>query len=519
MLIQVSCGEVIDKLTILELKYDKIRKNDYGMDETLGAEKTRNIENEINEIKNSSQINIEHFNYQYKLLKHTNAYIMESLDLINYKEQYFQMENSMKSLNELLVQDEPVDSDKNYNIISKEIVIYNDIRYNIKNWINKISNSTIIEEKTYNATFCKIVIENKDEFYEKLSEINHILIRHNNILIEIGKGPENQPYSNRKDKYEYPFLQILNHPSIYLSVQPESDYYTNKNGKKININETRLSKTIIIKDYILPPTIHKIYEYTPISYISCGMFGDYIQQLSVVCEMYYKTGRKGDLYIATFREGFRQGIDFTYNDTYSVIMQQKYINDYKKYDHNKNIKIDIDLSKWRNSPLLHKVGWNEIFENEYNVVWGFHKWIHVEKDEKWKNTIIINITTTRGPYVNNYNEFFHKVFDKLGNKYNISFISPDIETLDHFKKLCPDDIRNRFEWYNPPNFNDLCTAVSSCHLLIACLSGVLAIGHSCHIPRYILLVSDQPFNYGDNNHNCYFNKYWDNVVYSLENAE
>jgi hypothetical protein len=518
MLIQVSCGEVIDKLTILELKYDKIRKNDYGMDETLGAEKMRNIENEFYEIKNSSQINVEDYGYQYKLLKHTNAFIMESLDLINYKEQYFQMENAMKSLNDLLIQGEPVDSEKNYNIISKEIVKYNDIRYNIKNWINKISNSTIIEEKTYNATFCKIVIENKAEFYEKLPEINDILIRHNNILIEVGKEPENQSHKCRKDSIEYPFLQILNHPSIYLSEQPENDNYTNIHGRTLNNNEIRLSKTIYIKEYSLSPSIRKIFEYPTISYIGCGMFGDYIQQLSIICELYYMTGRKGDLYISSLRERFHKGVDFTYNDTYRVLMQQKYINDYKKHEDNQNIKIDIDLSRWRNSPLLYRDGWNEIFKSEFNINWGFHKWINVDKNDKWKNTIFINITN-RGTFINNYDEFYHSVYTKFGNKYNISFISPDIETIEHFKNLCPDDIVNNIEWYSPRNFNDMCTAINSCHLLIGSLSGVLAIGHACHIPRYILLVNDVPLEFGDNFHNYKFNQYWDNVVYTLEDAQ
>jgi hypothetical protein len=336
MLIQVACGEVLDKLGILELKYDKLIKNDYGLDKTMVIEKVKNIENEIKAIKESSQINIELYAYQYKLLKYINRGIMEMLDLINYNEKYFEMENSMKSLYDILIKEEPVDSEKNYNIISRVVVTYNDIRYNIKKWINIISSSTIIEEKTYNATFCKIIINNKEEFYEKLPEINHILIRNYNILIEIVNDDVNDVNdreeipTSRTDKCTYSLLDILGHPNIYLSESSKNNIYANKYGKTISINEIRLSDTIRISEYNLSPIERKIFEYDPINYIAHGAFGDYIQEISIICEMYYKTGRKANIYIGN--EFFYKPTDFTYNDTYSLIMQQKYINDYKKYD-------------------------------------------------------------------------------------------------------------------------------------------------------------------------------------------
>jgi hypothetical protein len=520
MLIQVACGEVLDKLGILELKYDKLIKNDYGLDKTMVIEKVKNIENEIKAIKESSQINIELYAYQYKLLKYINRGIMEMLDLINYNEKYFEMENSMKSLYDILIKEEPVDSEKNYNIISRVVVTYNDIRYNIKKWINIISSSTIIEEKTYNATFCKIIINNKEEFYEKLPEINHILIRNYNILIEIVNDDVNDVNdvndreeipTSRTDKCTYSLLDILGHPNIYLSESSKNNIYANKYGKTISINEIRLSDTIRISEYNLSPIERKIFEYDPINYIAHGAFGDYIQEISIICEMYYKTGRKANLYIGN--EFFYKTTDFTYNDTYSLIMQQKYINDYKKYD--ESVKIDINLSVWRKSPLLYKDGWNEIFNSVYNINWGFHKWISIEKKDEWKNTIFINILRKRVRYEDNMSEFIEDIFLKFSKQYDICFISPDIETIDYFKSLCNNDTINKLKWYRPENFNDLCTAINSCHLLIGCLSGILTIAHACHIPRYILLLPYNP-NEGDNIHNFKFNKHWNNVAYTLQ---
>jgi hypothetical protein len=525
MLIRVSYGEVLDKLSILELKNEKLIKNDYGKDDAINIEKVKNIENEIKTIKHDSQINIETYGYQYKLLKSANSYIMEMLDLINYGEKYFEMENSMKSLYDILIKEEVVDSDKNYNIILKTVVKYNDIRYNIKKWINIISDSTIIEEKTYNETFCKIVISDREEFYKKLPEINHILVRNNNILIEIANCDDvndDDDANNRIDKCEYDstysLLSILSHPNIYLSdssISSISLFYTNIRGRTICINDITLSNIINIEDYNLAPYERNIFEYAPINYISCGAFGDYIQQLSVICEMYYKTGRKGNLYIGTRTENFRKGLEFTYNDTYSVIKQQRYINEYKIYD--ESVKIDVDLSVWRSSPLLYRDGWHEIFNDVYDVTWGYHRWICVEKRDEWKNTIFINILKDKVKIENNMSDFIETIFAKYSEKYDICFISPDINSVNYFKTLCNDDIINRLKWYCPENFNEMCIAINSCHLLIGCLSGILTIAHACHIPRYILLLPNLA-DEGDNTHNIKHNKYWDNVIYSLDDS-
>ena len=59
---------------------------------------------------------------------------------------------------------------------------------------------------------------------------------------------------------------------------------------------------------------------TPIIYISGGLLGDFIHQLSVINEKYLETGRKGVLYISTsVGDGFRFGIGRAYSDTLKTI--------------------------------------------------------------------------------------------------------------------------------------------------------------------------------------------------------
>ena len=61
---------------------------------------------------------------------------------------------------------------------------------------------------------------------------------------------------------------------------------------------------------------------TPIIYISGGLLGDFIHQLSVINENYIKLGRKGILYIANNIGGdnFTFGLQQTFDDTYNICL-------------------------------------------------------------------------------------------------------------------------------------------------------------------------------------------------------
>ena len=60
----------------------------------------------------------------------------------------------------------------------------------------------------------------------------------------------------------------------------------------------------------------------PIYYTATGLLGDFILQLSVVCENYHKTGRKGIVNMIDTNITFRKGIEETYNDIQAVVKSQ-----------------------------------------------------------------------------------------------------------------------------------------------------------------------------------------------------
>ena len=124
----VSLGEAIDKLTILDIKLDKIidnRKLDVKKEYELLYEKLKDF--------------IEKYQNLYVIMKKINLLIWDMMDILR---------------------DGNVDQE-NYLQICKECVDYNDIRFRVKNKINYVSNSLLKEQKSYKINRLLVII-NKD---------------------------------------------------------------------------------------------------------------------------------------------------------------------------------------------------------------------------------------------------------------------------------------------------------------------------------------------------------------------
>tara|TARA_E500000178_G_C16836570_1_gene668568 strand:- start:487 stop:891 length:405 start_codon:yes stop_codon:yes gene_type:complete len=120
--VSVSVGEVFDKITILQIKKDKIKDRN----------KLININKELNEIETVVE---EHKNDLkilplIKTLKNTNLKLWEIEDKIRVKE-------SLKEFDEDFIQ------------LARSVYIVNDKRAEIKKDINLKTNSNLIEEKSY----------------------------------------------------------------------------------------------------------------------------------------------------------------------------------------------------------------------------------------------------------------------------------------------------------------------------------------------------------------------------------
>ena len=120
LLVPISIGELVDKLTILEIKKDK-----------LDSQKVKNVANEfkiLSSILKKSKINFD--NKLTNKLKEINKKLWEIEDLIRLKEKDNIFDDEFISL-------------------ARSVYKSNDERSKIKKEINLIYKSFIIEEKSY----------------------------------------------------------------------------------------------------------------------------------------------------------------------------------------------------------------------------------------------------------------------------------------------------------------------------------------------------------------------------------
>jgi hypothetical protein len=116
LLIPVSVGEVIDKITILEIKKERIKK----------PEALENIHYELSQLVGKVDID----DVQYQLLKKVNEELWDVED-------------------ELRILETKTDFGERFVSLARSVYKLNDERAAIKRTINLKYNSSIIEEKSY----------------------------------------------------------------------------------------------------------------------------------------------------------------------------------------------------------------------------------------------------------------------------------------------------------------------------------------------------------------------------------
>lgn len=243
----------------------------------------------------------------------------------------------------------------------------------------------------------------------------------------------------------------------------------------------------------------------PIRYISGGLLGDFIHQLSVVKENYDKMGRKGILYIsdkARPNEPFTFGLEQVYNDTYPFISQQSYIDSYHIHE---NQEYDINLSSWFfNQPLYHH-NWKKILYDEYNINWCSTPYLTFKINKQFTDSILISSSIKRFNKNINYN----KLIELLPQKP--IFVTSNIEEYNYFKEMTGIEL----EAYYFKELNELYSAIYSCNIFIGNLSSPMTIAEACFKPRIYLLQSD--YNGIDNIHMIDLDKIWMNCYYIFNN--
>jgi len=122
ILVNISIGELLDKVSVLEIKREKI-KNEVKLIE---------INKELKILKNICEKNLDNYLSWMEKLKEVNKKIWDAVER--------QAEaKRRKEYNETHIE------------LSKEVLVNNDFRFRIKDEINKFYGSEIKEQKSYDA--------------------------------------------------------------------------------------------------------------------------------------------------------------------------------------------------------------------------------------------------------------------------------------------------------------------------------------------------------------------------------
>lgn len=311
MYIEISMGEAIDKLSILEIKTQFISDSN----------KLAEIRKEIQVLQECRPL-IEKYKFLYSLLVHYNKEIWQVTDLV-------------KKMN-------PKDED--FAVISNKAFEFNTKRFRIKKLFNELNRSNLKEQKSFSETNCKIVIKNKEILFDKIPEINYLSLEYDYINLVC---PDNSLSKITQT--------IFNTPNFCYNSETETD--------------------IIIKleDYSISDDLQKIFAFPVLSYAAGGKLGDFVHYLSIMNENFLKTGRKAAIYLIDTPEAkFLLGLERTLQDTKSFVNKQKYVESFQIH---KGEPIDVNLYNWRSSNLLYKTNWHFIFKDFYQVDWGVNKWL------------------------------------------------------------------------------------------------------------------------------------------------
>jgi hypothetical protein len=204
----VSLGEAIDKLTILDIKCEKIKDN-----------RKNDVQKEYDILYKELKEFIQKYQSLYESMKKINLLIWDQMDILR----------------------DGNTSDEDYMILCRKCIDSNDIRFRIKNKINLISNSQLKEQKSYKVNRLLIKLNCNEECLSLfIKPIKYFSYVYDEIIIESSKNIDeikNTFYYDNTIKYNIELKDVdIKHEYIF-----EKENYTINNIYQImNIDEKKL---------------------------------------------------------------------------------------------------------------------------------------------------------------------------------------------------------------------------------------------------------------------------------------
>lgn len=197
----VSLGEAIDKLTILDIKLEKIKDN-----------RKLDVQKEYNLLYTKLEKFITEYTDLYKSIKKANELIWNMMDILRDGENVTESE---------------------YSKLCKDCIDCNDIRFRIKNKINYVSNSLLKEQKSYKTNSILIEIPNECKNISNfIKPIKYYSFIYDEIIIS----------SNNEE-----LKTVLSYDKTIIFYHDTKDIPERKYIKKYYFNENNYEREIILQ--------------------------------------------------------------------------------------------------------------------------------------------------------------------------------------------------------------------------------------------------------------------------------
>lgn len=186
----VSLGEAMDKLSILDIKLEKITDS-----------RRENVKIEYNLLFKMLEKDLDKYNLLYKIMKIINLEIWDMMNLLRDAEEY----------------------NHDYMVLCRECMISNDVRFRIKNKINFVSNCELKEQKGYKVMCILFDVRNYTNVKDLINPIKYYSFLYDEIII----------LTNEKDKKV--FENEFNYdPTVKIILEPLDSYILYKKEFYIN---------------------------------------------------------------------------------------------------------------------------------------------------------------------------------------------------------------------------------------------------------------------------------------------